>query len=82
MLSLRNGTLQTAKPDQLSSRFIYEATNHRRSRFYFEAIGPGLAILTPEDAEDTETRQGERGRAEVSLSAEDVIDTPLAPFLT
>jgi hypothetical protein len=27
------------KHESLSSRFIYEATNHRRSRFYFEAIG-------------------------------------------
>jgi hypothetical protein len=27
------------KQTTLSSRFIYEATNHRRSRFYFEAIG-------------------------------------------
>jgi hypothetical protein len=37
--SLKNGTLQTPNPGIVSSRFIYEATNHRRSRFYFEAIG-------------------------------------------
>jgi hypothetical protein len=34
------------KHESLSSRFIYEATNHRRSRFYFEAIGPGSGLLT------------------------------------
>ena len=34
-----NGTLQNSKHHYILSRFIYEATNHCRSRFYFEAIG-------------------------------------------
>ena len=45
----KNWHTTTHKLIRVSSRFIYEATNHSRSRFYFEAIGEkgvcGLSTL-------------------------------------